>query len=88
MGMTFSDRLIYTALQELIDSRGEDAIISQREIADYSGVSLRTSQRALWRLERQAAITRQFTIGIGYTYRINNGSYPPAARRAAAPRSA
>jgi predicted transcriptional regulator len=88
--MAYSDQIVYAALLEMISLEGDSAYITQSEIADYSGVSFTTCKRALKRLVMQNLISREYTAGRegGYTYRINNGSYPPAARRAAAPRTA
>lgn len=87
-GMAFTDRIVFLSLQELIAERGEDAVISQNDIAEYTGMALSTTQYALRRLIKNGYISGDFTIGVGYKYRINNGSNPPAARRAAAPRTA
>lgn len=88
--MAFTDRIVFDVLKVLVEARGEDEFISQVDIAEFAGMSLRTTQAALSRLMKSGHITGVFTAGRsnGYKYRINNGSNPPAARRAAATRTA
>lgn len=72
--MAFSDYIILQALERLITARKDGSIISQEMISHESGVPLITTQRALKRLMQAGKIEGKFTIGVGYRYRINNGS--------------
>jgi argininosuccinate lyase len=68
--MAFSDRLVYQALCELIERHGQDAIISQRMIRELAATSQRTTERALQRLVTTGQVIADFTVGVGYRYRI------------------
>lgn len=72
--MAFSDQIIFGALERLIQEKGEGNVITQQMIAEHSGVSLRTTQRALARLTRRGVVIGERTIPVGYRYRIPDGS--------------
>jgi hypothetical protein len=71
--MAYSDREVFRALQNLIQQHGENAIISQSMVAEESGSPLVTVKKSLHRLETSGRIRREFTVGIGYKYRICDG---------------
>ena len=74
--MAYSDRIIYDTLKQLIAEKGEDALISHMLIAEVSGIPYRTCCFSLSRLRKSGCITGVGIIGIGYKYRITNGSTP------------
>ncbi len=68
--MAYSDRLVFQALETLIQAHGEGAIIRHEEIQDKAGTSHNTTGRALKRLVNAQKVERQFVNGVGYRYSI------------------
>lgn len=68
--MAYSDVVILDTLKELIAQREADAIITQGEISEASGASLRTTQRAIYRLTARGQLKGVRRIGVGNVYTI------------------
>jgi len=86
--MAYSDILVQTALFELIDKLGSDAVISQSLISETSGIPLTTVQYALRRLIKSGHVISDFETGVGYRYRRPDGSTSSAQKAQGARSSA
>lgn len=72
--MAYSDAVILNVLRDLITERGEEKVISVKDISVASEIPVITCRRALERLRQSGRVQGEFTIGVGYRYRIANGS--------------
>lgn len=69
--MAFSDALIYLAIQELLETHGPEQVITQEMIESHSGISHRTTQRALKKLMVTGKLIGDCTHRRnGYRYRL------------------
>lgn len=85
MGMAYSDTVVQDVLKMLLHELGDEAVISQTMIAERAGIPLTTCQYALRRLMRANRVIGDFSVGIGYRYRIGDGrsstaTAPPARK--------
>ena len=71
--MAYSDQVIYQTVKDLLNESGGEQHLSQTLIAERSGASLRTVQRAIPRLIKAGRLLGEFTPQAGYTYRIPDG---------------
>lgn len=72
--MAYSDAVVLNVLKDLLAERGEQEVISVKDVSLASEIPAITCQRALERLRKSGRVQGEFTVGVGYRYRIVNGS--------------
>jgi DNA-binding MarR family transcriptional regulator len=69
ISMGYSDKIVLKFLRDNIGERPE-LTIRMKEIAEQTGVTLPTVERALKRLERAGTINRERQTAYVYTYKV------------------